>query len=266
MQSRRLLPAALAVLVVSVAACGGGDEAAATRATDATSISAEIAGALTSGGSTASPFDAAAAQCVADGLIDGFGLERMVELTAPDDSGSTNPLLIFGQMTDDEMGSAMTIVSGCADLPSVVKASLEIFGFTPEGAVCVGESLTTAGFAPMFVESLLTGIDPTADGTGFGEAFLDALQTSCPDATEQMINDDLVTFGISPGGAACTAAMLMDSENLREVLTSWIGIVDDTVDATAVEDRIREAFTSCLSPEELSNVGLEPTTSTTTQP
>ncbi|MFH2072126.1 MAG: hypothetical protein ABIJ75_04655 [Actinomycetota bacterium] len=274
---RRVSILALGVaLALGLAACGGGGTAtttttATTVAGDAASVTEAVVAALATDIGETSPFDAASAGCVALGAIDAVGLDRMVSVTAAAaaDAGLGDPTLIFGQMTDGEIPLMMTVVEGCVDIDSAVPAVIEIFGFTTDVAVCAGPALVADGFGETIMEAFVVGSDPTIV-TGFNAAFVDALAGPCADATRLLLVDDLVIYGVSTESATCAADAFGEADNFAEVVTVWMGIPDETVDTTAINDQMTQALIDCLTDDELVALGIdtgaETTVTTTTQP
>jgi hypothetical protein len=256
-------------LSLVLAACGGGGTATTTTTTttvagDAASVTEAVVAALATDIGETSPFDAASAGCVAQGAIDAVGLDRMVLMASAvtADAGLGDSTLIFGQMTDDEIPLMMTVVEGCVDFASAVPAIIEIFGFTTEVAVCAGPALVADGFGQTIMEAFVVGSDPTIV-TGFDAAFVDALAGQCADATRLLLVDDLVIYGVSTESATCAADAFREADNFPEVVTVWMGIPDETVDTTAINDQMTQALIDCLTDDELVTLGIDTGTETT---
>jgi hypothetical protein len=262
-------------LTLMLAACGSGEGSTTTvttaEGTDA-SVTAAIVTALApdSGGGL---FATDEAQCVALGLIGEIGLERMIALTSASEASTAgDPTAVFGQMTPDEVVPAMATVKGCVDLQAVLEADLTLGGFSPDGAGCVGDALVQAGYGDLYLESLLTGSDTSAD-TGFDAAFVDAFSQQCPGATHQLVVNDFTSWGVSTESATCVADAFVQGGSFRSVVTVILGIADSSVDPTAVDTYMTQVYTNCLTSEEQAILGITPatttvdaTTTTATQP
>ncbi len=264
--ARRLLgPLGLAALVLLVAACGGDDGGAPTATTvagDAASVSAAIVASLILNDGTG-PFDAGTADCAATGFIGAFGLERMAEMiNAAGQAGIGDPAALFAQMSADEAALALAEVEGCLAPASAVPATMRAFGFPTDVSDCVGGALVAEGYGDAIIEAFLVGSDPTVD-EGFAAAYIGALSGECREVTHQLLIDDLVSYGVSAGSAGCVADAFLEAGNFSEVVAVWMGTVNDSVNTTAIDDQMTQTFTACLTADEMSMLGIEPGTTTT---
>ncbi len=264
--SRLALGVALSLVL---AACGGGEDASTTTtvAGDAASVTEMVVAALATDIGETSPFDVASAECIAQGSIDAVGLDRMVSVTAAyaEDAGAGDPTIVFGQMTGDEIPQVMAVIEGCVDLESAVTATVALFGFTTGVAQCAGPALVTGGFGETILEALVIGSDPTVV-TGFDSAFVDVLSGQCSDATRLLLADDIVAYGVSAESATCVADAFAGGDNFPDIVTVWMGITDDAVDATAISDQMTQTLIDCLTDDELATLGIDTATETTVTP
>jgi hypothetical protein len=140
---------------------------------------------------------------------------------------------------------------------------LTLSGVTADGASCVGGALVQGGFGEPIAEALLTGSDPTGD-TGFAAAWVDAFARQCPGATHQLLVDNFTSYGVGAESATCVADAFVEGGSLPGIVTVMMGITDSSVDTTAINDYMTQVLTGCLTPDELTIMGI--TTTTTTQP
>lgn len=263
----RRLPGMVSIVALSllVAACGGDDGEAATSTTiagDAASVSAAIVSSLVIGDGTG-PFDTDSAQCAAAGFIDTIGLDRMAEMiNTAGEAAVGDPTSLFAQMSSDEAALALAEVEGCIEPASAVPGTMLAFDFPADVSECVGGALAAGGFGEEIIGAFLVGADPTED-EGFSAAYVAALSGTCREATHQLLIDDLVSYGVSTGGAGCVSDTFVDSDNFSELVAVWMGVADDSIDATAVNDQMTQTFIACLTPDELAALGIETGTTTT---
>jgi hypothetical protein len=266
--SRRAVIALAALSLVS--ACGGNGTTSTTATTTAPtteSVTAAIVSALLPDPTGGEPFDTSSATCVAHGMIDGIGFDRVAELTnAAASGGGGDPTAIFGVMTPDEVAQAMTAVEACVDLQGAVVDTMAFFGFPSDVASCVGGALVAADFGQPILQAFLTGSDPTTDAD-FAAAYIGALSQTCPDSTHAMVVQDLTSNGISDADATCVADAFRQADNFSAIITVWTGLTDPAVDTTAVNNQIIDVFGSCLTADELATLGVDMSgTSTTSTP
>jgi hypothetical protein len=264
MAGRLFAMTSVVALSLLVGACGGDDGAAATTtvAGDAASVSAAIVSSLTSADATG-PFDAASAQCAATGFIDAIGLDRVAEMVnTAGEAIVGDPASLFAQMSADESALALGVSQGCLDLASAVPATMLAFGFPSDVSDCVGGALAEDGFGAAIVAAFLTGSDPSAE-EGFSAAYVGALSGECTDATHQLLIDDLASYGVSTDSAGCVADTFVEAEDFSAIVAVWMGMPDDSIDATAINDRMTQVFTTCLTADELAMLGIETGTTTT---
>jgi hypothetical protein len=261
MASRAAGLASAAALLL--AACGGGGAATTTIPADAASVTAALAAALVTDPEEGGPFDAAAAQCAAEGVVAALGLERSAAMVAGAGGSSPgDPSVIFVQATPEELALVMTAVEGCVAYEAAAPGALAYFGFPDAVATCLGGVLARDGLARPVVEAFLAATDPTADAT-FADAYVSALAGECSAATGQLMSNDLTqAYGISADGAACAAAAFATSERFRDIVAVWMGVDAGVTDGPAVVDLMSQLMSGCLTPEEMATIGITTTTTT----
>ncbi|MCB2224511.1 MAG: hypothetical protein KQH83_10125, partial [Actinobacteria bacterium] len=262
--------------VLLMAACGDddADTTAVTAAAESTTttVAAET-GAVTDALVAAfvpddgfeGPLSPEAAACAAGAVIDVIGLERtagLINSAAYAYPGDPTP--IFAQMAGDEVALALEAVGGCVDLEQATQDALGYFGFTADLSSCVGAALFADGYGDAVLETFLAGTDP-ALAEGFTASYLDALADDCTEATHALVVDDLVSYyGIGEERAVCVADAFGQHAEFRGLLTLWMGVADDTIDAEAMSEEITGVLAGCLTDDELAMLGIEPPAATDT--
>lgn len=97
-------------------------------------------------------FDAAAADCMADGLLEGLGAERLQELGL-DASGDAEPELSSPSLDDDEATLLYDLTEECTDLRQQVAESFEASGLDPATAECVAREYAESGLLAAAITS-----------------------------------------------------------------------------------------------------------------
>ena len=122
---------AIAVLVLTLGACGGGDDEKASK-----SLSASI---MDSNDET---FEVTQEQadCVGDGFVEEIGTDKLVEYEVLKDDLSANEGIENVEMSEDDAGSAADVMLDCVDIKEVFTSSM---GELPaEAKACFEENLT----------------------------------------------------------------------------------------------------------------------------
>ncbi len=235
-----------------------------TTVEDTATVTDAVTAALVPAGAANPPFTADEATCASNALIESVGLARMVDVVGGLGAlGAGDPSAIFGQLSEDERTAALPAVEQCVDLSTAVAATLRFYGFIPDVATCLVGELPPDPYGTSILESFLVGFDPTIDA-GFASAFLDAMTTPCRDATHGQLISDMTNAGVSAEGSACAADAFVAGDDLRDVVSVWTGVTANTVDATAVNDRINTTFIGCFTVDELAMLGVDTSSTTTT--
>ncbi len=78
---------------------------------------------------------------------------------------------------------------------------------------------------------------------------------TCADSVRTMLVEQFVTTGISQGSAECVADKFMTGGLFEVIMNSMVGGADPTSDPEFTS-QMMTAFTDCLTPEELANMGM----------
>jgi hypothetical protein len=152
--TRRLLIAALAGLLL-LAGCGDGDDDTAPPIEDSDDGDDGDGGgsddplvqAMTTWLSTSEdvpPFDEDEAECVAQGVVDGVGSDRLEELGVTEEAMASEEgvELTDVEFTDDEVAVVIDSMEGCADLKALLAESIADDGtISAEDAECLVDEL-----------------------------------------------------------------------------------------------------------------------------
>ncbi len=129
----RALAAAAAVLM-TLSACGGGsgDEGKAKEA---------IAKELMTSGSSDFSFEQKDADCVAEGMVDKIGVEKLVDYGILTDNMSAEKAPSDVKLSDEDANAAADVFVGCMDVSQVIKDAMGT-DLSPEIADCLDKALT----------------------------------------------------------------------------------------------------------------------------
>ena len=188
--SRRLLIAALFGAVV-LAGCGDSDDGDATPLEDSADDDSgddgddgggsddplvQAIATWMSADDDLPPFDDEEAECVAVGVVDGIGADRLEELGVTEETLSSEEDIEFGglDMTDDEVTVVIDSMEDCADLDALLAEALAEDGtFSTEEAECLVDELPD-DFVRSGFEAEFAGEDIT-DDQDLQNSLLDAL-------------------------------------------------------------------------------------------
>ena len=106
------------------------------------------------------PFDEEAANCVATGVVEEMGYERLVSLGAGDPDAAS--AAVFAQMTEDEISAVADVALGCLDMPALFVEQFIAAGLPEAVSICIADGMAGAPFVhDMLVDAMLGGVvDP----------------------------------------------------------------------------------------------------------
>jgi hypothetical protein len=239
---KRLIYLVLVVMLVAVA-CGD-DDATTTQApttTEATTTTAEAAttteattpltedefadalvAAILADESLENPLqDPDDAQCAVDGLMDTFGMDRLIELGITPDAEDLLDLTTTGAgMTEDEQEAFLDIYFSCVDAVAAMGDALTAGGIPAADAQCLA---TTLGedFVRAIVGAELAGeaFDPLADPAA--AAGFETVVTSCISDPGVFMGDVMAAAGLPQETADCIAAGLTE-EMAQDLLPAFL--------------------------------------------
>ena len=146
------------------------------------------------------------AQCMVDGLMDEFGMDRLVELGITPDAEDVLDLTQTGaDMTDEEREAFLDIYFSCVDAVASMAGILTQTGFPPEDAECLANTLGE-DFVRLIVGAELSGeaFDPLADPAA--AAGFETVVAACVSDPAQFMVDVMAAEGVPPEMADCIAA------------------------------------------------------------
>lgn len=175
--------AVVAGLALVVAACGDDDGGGDLSGAEEAVVDAIVAG-MTGDPDPENPFaDQESARCVAVGIVEDLGIERLAEvgLTADTDQ----PQEVFGALTDDEIDGIVDIAFGCVDVEEEMAVMFADEGVSMDSARCLARELNDTDFFRAAFRAGMTGddtYDPSTDPE-FMTVMLEAF-TGCLTAEE----------------------------------------------------------------------------------
>lgn len=139
----------LLVVAILAAACGDGDELGEGEQ----ALADALAVSMMSDADLDNPFtDTESAQCFADGMVGGLGIERLATLGLTAETQSQ--AAAFASMSDDELDEIVEIALNCTDPEGAMAAELVATGISAGSATCLAEELGKTGF---FREAFIAG-------------------------------------------------------------------------------------------------------------
>jgi hypothetical protein len=234
----------------------GGESSTTFGGGSATAFSGLLSSALAAGsggtGTGAVPGDEEA--CVTAGLQAAFGEARFAELDAAA-TAATDFSEVFSLMTEGEISSLIDVTLSCVDVKAMLATEMESSGLTPEGADCFATALSEGDTLKSLLQAMIAGGADATASPEFLAIMIPIFTTTCADAVRTMLVDQFTTMGISPSGAACIADTFMSGGLFEAILNSMVGGADPTSDPEFA-NQMATAFTDCLTPEELANLGI----------
>lgn len=122
---------ATAVLALALAACGSGDDDAASKA---------IADSIMDSNNSTFEVTQDQADCVGDGMVEDIGTDKLVEYGIITEDNEASDGLDAVKMSEDDAQSAADVMQDCADIKEIFSGAM---GELPEEAkTCIDEKLT----------------------------------------------------------------------------------------------------------------------------
>ncbi len=191
-------------------------------------------------------------ECFTSSLAQAIGEDRFAELDALA-SGATDMSEVFSQMTDPELDAMVSAISNCVDVEALLLAEMSSEELSPEAAACVAGSVSQEDTLNSLVRAMITGEDPTTNPE-FIAIMLQVMTEDCVEPMEDMLIDEFVAGGISESSAACLANEFLRGGLFESLLNTMLSGTDFPTDPE-LQSQMMAAFTSCLTPEELGNLG-----------
>lgn len=157
----RRFVALIAASMLVLAACG--DDGGGGLSAEEQAVAAAIAADASAGAEAGDPFsDPAAARCMAEGVVEDIGIERLAEIGVTAEGAEQERA--FANMTDAEIDVVISHTLDCVDLEAVMTEQMQSQGLDAETAACFAEEFDEDFYRTAFRASL-TGedFDPTAD-------------------------------------------------------------------------------------------------------
>lgn len=212
-----------------------------------------VSGALTEGAGTGSPaLTGNAEACFTSGLVEAIGEDRFAELDALA-AGADDMADVFSQMTDPEIDALVAVIGDCIDVEALLAAEMSGQELSPEVVACVAGTVSEEETLNALVRAMIAGDDPTTNPE-FLAIMIGIMTEDCVGPMEDMLIEEFVASGISQGSATCLANEFLREGLFEALLDSMLSGGDFPTDP-GLQSQMMAAFTSCLTPEELGNLG-----------
>jgi hypothetical protein len=151
--------AGLSVLLLSLTACGGGlssdDKSAIAALSDSIRDDSDQSAAFTS--------DKAEADCIAEGMVTGIGVDQLVEYEILTEDFKANDTLEQTKMSEGDAGIAADVVLDCMDVRAMMMDQMGVSELPAEVLTCLEGALSDDIIKSMMVASFTGAEDATAD-------------------------------------------------------------------------------------------------------
>lgn len=212
-----------------------------------------VTGALTEGAGTGAPaLTGNEEACFTSGLVEAIGEDRFAELDALA-AGADDMADVFSQMTDPEIDALVAVIGDCVDVEALLTAEMSGQELSPEVVACVAGTVSEEETLNALVRAMIAGDDP-ATNPEFLAIMIGIMTEDCLGPMEDMLIEEFVASGISQGSATCLANEFLREGLFEALLDSMLGGGDFPTDPE-LQSQMMAAFTSCLTPEELGNLG-----------
>ena len=212
-----------------------------------------MAEALTQGsGASAPAVTSGEEECLVSHLAQAIGAERFAELDALAVS-ATDVTEVFGAMTDPELDAMVAAISTCIDVEELLTAEMAGDEMSPEVVACVAGTVSQEDTLNALVRAMITGEDP-ATNPEFIAIMIGIMTDDCAGPMRDMMIDEFVAGGISEGSASCLADEFLSGGLFEALLDTILSGTDFPTDPE-LQSQMMAAFTTCLTPEELGNLG-----------
>jgi len=212
-----------------------------------------VAGALAQGvGADDSVVAGGEEECFTSGLSQAIGAERFAELDAiADDAADMSE--VFGQMTEPELDALVEVIGTCIDVEAMLTAEMTSDELSPEAVACLAGAFSEEDTLHSLIRAAMTGEDPTTNPE-FMALMVQVMTEDCVEPMEAMLVDEFVAGGMSADSAACVADRFMRGGLFASLLDTMLSGTDFPTDPE-LQDQMMSAFTECLTPEEMQNLG-----------
>jgi len=258
-------PITALLLLVAISACGDDDggvfDGSTTSEGDSVTTSGAgdsvlgglVAGALAQGvGADDSVVAGGEEECFTSGLSQAIGAERFAELDAiADDAADMSE--VFGQMTEPELDALVEVIGTCIDVEAMLTAEMTSDELSPEAVACLAGTFSEEDTLHSLIRATMTGEDPTTNPE-FMALMIQVMTEDCVEPMEAMLVDEFVAGGMSADSAACVADRFMRGGLFASLLDTMLSGTDFPTDPE-LQDQMMSAFTECLTPEEMQNLG-----------
>lgn len=191
-------------------------------------------------------------ECFTSGLAQAIGQDRFVELDALA-SGAADMSEVFSQMTDPELDAMVAAIGDCIDVEALLLAEMAGEELSPEMAACVAGEVSQEDTLNALVRAMISGEDP-ATNPEFIAIMMPVMTEDCVGPMEDMLIEQFVAGGISESSAACLADEFLRGGLFESLLNTMLSGTDFPTDPE-LQSQMMAAFTSCLTPDELGNLG-----------
>ncbi|HSQ38326.1 MAG TPA: hypothetical protein VLS92_10585 [Acidimicrobiia bacterium] len=191
-------------------------------------------------------------ECFTSGLSQAIGAERFAELDAiADDAADMSE--VFGQMTEPELDALVEVIGTCIDVEAMLTAEMTSDELSPEAVACLAGTFSEEDTLHSLIRATMTGEDPTTNPE-FMALMIQVMTEDCVEPMEAMLVDEFVAGGMSADSAACVAGRFMRGGLFASLLNTMLSGTDFPTDPE-LQDQMMSAFTECLTPEEMGNLG-----------
>ncbi len=224
-----------------------------TAPAGSTALGSLVAGALAEGSGAEAPVTSSAEeQCLTGGLAQAIGPERFAELDALA-TGADDFALVLAEMTDPELDALVEVVNTCFDVEALLTAEMAGDGLSPEAVACFAGALSQEDTLKRLIKAVVTGEDP-ATNPEFMAIVIPIMTQDCVDPLEVMLIEEFQAGGMSAGSAACVADKFLRGGLFEAFLNTMLSGTDIPTDPE-LQNQMMTAITSCLTPEELAELG-----------
>lgn len=144
---------AVCVLALALAACGGSDDEAASKA---------IADSIMDSSDSTFKVTQDQADCVGDGMVEDIGTDQLVEYGIITEDNKASDGLESVKMSEDDAQSAADLMQDCADIKEIFTGAM---GDLPEEAqTCIDEKLTDDVLNEFLVSVFMDDQDAGTEG------------------------------------------------------------------------------------------------------
>ena len=191
-------------------------------------------------------------QCLTASFSQAVGAERFAELDALA-SDAADMSEVFAQMTDPELDAMVSAISDCIDVEALLLAEMSGEELSPEMAACVAGEVSQEDTLNALVRGMISGEDPTTNPE-FMAIMMPIMTEACVGPMSDMLIDEFVAGGISETSATCLADRFLQGGLFESLFSTMLSGTDFPTDPE-LQAQMMSAFTQCLTPGELQNLG-----------